>query len=144
MFNMVNEQQRFESFYKINGTCFEWQGYLDKDGYGTFYFRKKNRKAHRVAYFLKYGDIPKGMVIDHRCKNRKCVNAEHFKLVTKLENTLHNSLSVGAINKAKTHCKFGHPFDKKYGKQRYCSICQNEKAKRFHKKWKDEANSVLC
>lgn len=144
MFNMVKEQKRFESFYKIIGECFEWQGYLDKDGYGTFFFRKKNRKAHRVSYFLKCGDIPKEMVIDHICKNRRCVNPEHLRLVTKRENTLNNSLSLGAINKVKTHCKLGHPLDKKYGKQRYCSICENEKAKRQYRKWKEVANSVLC
>jgi len=138
------EKQRFESFYKIIDGCFKWIGYLDKDGYGTFYFRKKNRKAHRVSYFLEHGDIPKDLVVDHICRNRDCVNPKHLRLVTKTENTMSNSLSVGAINRAKTHCKYGHPLDKRYGKQRYCSICSNEKSKRLRKKWLEEANSVLC
>jgi len=144
---MEEDKKRFESFYKVVGECFVWQKYLDQDGYGKFFFKRKNRRAHRVSYYLNYGDIPKGMVIDHICKNRKCVNPKHLHLVTKKQNTLENSNSVGAINKRKTVCKFGHPLDKIYGrikKQRYCSICENEKAKRQYRKWKKIANSVMC
>ena len=139
--------KRFQSFYKIINNCFVWQGYKDKDGYGTFYFKKKNRKAHRVSYYIKFGNIPKDMVIDHICKNPSCVNPKHLRLVTKRQNTMENSNSVGVKNARKTHCKEGHLFDKKYGtkkQQRYCSICENEKSKRLAKKWRKEANSVLC
>jgi len=138
------EAQRFNSFIIKSGTCLLWKGVLDKDGYGSFYFRKKGRRAHRVAYYAVHGDIPKDMVIDHLCKNRHCVNHVHLRIVTKYENTMENSMSVGAINKAKKVCKFGHPLDLKYGKQRYCSICQAEKSKRLRKKWLAEANKVGC
>lgn len=144
---MEKDIKRFKSFYKIINNCFVWQNFLDKDGYGIFYFKKKNRKAHRFAYYIKDGDIPAGMVIDHICKNRACVNYKHLRLVTKIQNVMENSNSLGAINKRKTTCKMGHPFDKIYGKkkpQRYCSICENEKAKRLQKKWLKEANSILC
>ena len=139
-----SELNRFNKFYKQVGECKLWQNYLDKDGYGTFYFRKKLRRAHRVSYYINFGDIPKGMVIDHVCKNRSCVEPKHLRVVTKEENSTNNSLSVGAINKAKIVCKYGHPFDKKYGKQRYCSICQSEKTKRLRIKWRIEANNILC
>lgn len=135
---------RFTSKYKELKDCLIWQSPLDKDGYGSFYFRKKNRRAHRVSYFLHKGNIPDGMVIDHICKNRNCVAIGHLRLVTQLQNTMENSRSVGAINKMKTHCKFGHPLDKKYGKQRYCSKCGNEKRIRLAKKWKAEADAVKC
>lgn len=141
---MEISKQRFRSCYIISGNCFIWKKYLDKDGYGTFYFMKKNRRSHRVAYYFANGDIPHGMVIDHICKNRSCVNPEHLRCITKAQNTLENSFSVGAINKMKQFCKFGHPFDKKYGKQRYCSICSKEKAKRLQKKWKEQANLIMC
>lgn len=140
---MEHDKIRFKSFYKVINGCFLWKKYLDKDGYGAFYFMKKLRRAHRVAYYFANGDIPEGMVVDHICKNRNCVNIEHLRLITKRQNTLENSRSVGAINKMKQFCKNGHIFDKKYGKQRYCSICSNEKSKRLHKKWR-ETDSVLC
>lgn len=137
-------ETRFKSFIKIVGNCNIWQGFLDKDGYGTFYFFKRSRRAHRFAYYMANGDIPPGMVVDHICRKRSCVNPEHLQLVTPRQNSLENSLSVGAINARKILCKRGHPFDKKYGSQRYCTICQSEKAKRLRKKWYDAAIAVKC
>jgi len=138
------ELNRFNKYWIKFGNCKLWQNYLDKDGYGSFYFRKKLRRAHRVAYFFVNGPIPDGMVIDHICKNRNCVAIEHLRLITAKENNLDNSLSVGAINKRKIFCKNGHPFNRVYGGQRYCSICENEKSKRLQKKWKEEANRIKC
>ena len=138
------ELGRLNSGWVKSGDCHLWKRFLDKDGYGSFYFRKKLRRVHRVSYFSKYGSIADGLVVDHVCKNRNCIFVDHLRLVTTAENSLHNSNSVGAINKAKTSCKFGHPFDKIYGKQRYCSICMSEKTKRLRKKWKAEANLVKC
>lgn len=139
-----NEIDRFNSKWTKDYECKLWNKNLDKDGYGIFYFRKKNRKAHRVSYFIKFGSIEDGLVVDHICKKRNCVEVSHLRLVTKSENTLNNSLSVGAINRQKVFCKFGHKFDRKYGKQRYCSICENAKSKRLRKKWLGEANNVKC
>jgi len=33
------------------------------------------------------GEIPKGLVIDHLCNIKKCVNPEHLEAVTYGENT---------------------------------------------------------
>lgn len=138
------EKERFINSYTVSGDCYLWNKYLDKDGYGTFYFRKKSRKAHRVAVFMMQGTIPEKMVVDHICKNRSCVNVAHLRVITARQNTLENSKSVGAINKMKEFCKMGHKFDKFYGKQRYCSICSSEKSKRLQKKWREEANKTMC
>lgn len=139
------ELGRFMGKTKEAGDCIFWiGGTLDKDGYGTFYFRKKGRRAHRVAYWHYYGDIPEGMVINHTCQNRNCVNHKHLRLATLKENALRESNSLAAINSQKTHCKNGHPFDRKYGKQRYCSICQSEKHKRLRQKWAQQASEIKC
>jgi hypothetical protein len=117
--------------------CWEWTANKDKDGYGMFFLRRKNRRAHRVSYYAYKGEIPDGYVIHHICKNPSCVNPNHLEARDKHSNWL-DSNNVGAINKRKKYCKNGHPFDKVYGGQRYCSICENEKQKRLRKKWKKE------
>lgn len=137
------ELNRFDSKWQKWNDCHLWQGPLDKDGYGSFFFKRKPRRAHRVSYYLHLGDIPAGMVIDHSCGRRNCVNPSHLRVLTVRENALENSRGIGAVNAKKTHCKFGHLLDRKYGKQRYCSICQAEKTKRLRKKWYAE-DVVKC
>lgn len=46
-------------------------------------------KAHRFSYMLYVAeseDIEPGMDVDHRCRNRKCVQPDHLELVTHTEN----------------------------------------------------------
>lgn len=133
------ELARFKSkIVEAKSGCWLWQGPLDRDGYGSFFFRRQPRRAHRVGYFLQNGPIAQGMVVNHTCRNRHCVNPQHLQLVTVSENVMKDSTSIPYLNSQKTHCKNGHPFDRKYGKQRYCSICQAAKAKRLRAKWKAE------
>lgn len=43
--------------------------------------------AHRLIYTMLIGEIPEGMVLDHLCRNRRCVNPHHLEPVTVKENT---------------------------------------------------------
>ncbi|GAB1642509.1 HNH endonuclease signature motif containing protein [Krasilnikovia sp. MM14-A1259] len=90
--------------------CWVWQGACIPKGYGKFYYRRRLRNVHRVAYELLVGPIPEGMQIDHFvCENPPCCNPDHLRPVTVRENLLRSG-GVAAQNAAKTHCSRGHEF----------------------------------
>jgi hypothetical protein len=138
------ELARFNAKWHPEGECHVWDGPLDKDGYGSFFLRRKRRRAHRAAWFNLHGDIPKGMVVNHSCRNRACVNPQHLQLMTVRENNLKDSSSPAYLNSRKLTCRQGHPFDgverRSDGtvRQRVCSICQKEKQRRLRQKWAAE------
>jgi hypothetical protein len=66
--------------------CWLWTGGKDACGYGNAWFNNTNTKAHRISYTLIVGDIPKGLVLDHLCRNPPCVNPQHLEAVTHREN----------------------------------------------------------
>lgn len=66
--------------------CWIWQKGKDKDGYGQFSFKNRMYKAHRVAYRLFVGPIPRGMQVLHTCDDTSCVNPKHLFLGTNIDN----------------------------------------------------------
>ena len=58
-------------------SCWPYLRFCDKDGYGDFWFRGQNHKAHRVAYLLTYGEWPEPNGC-HSCDNPKCCNPAHI------------------------------------------------------------------
>ena len=134
----AEEIEHFNSKWAREGDCHIWMGYKDRNGYGQHAFRRAQRRAHRVALFLAGVDIPEGYVVNHICSHRACVNPQHLEAIPLNENWRKDSRAISYINSQKTHCKQGHPYDRKWKNVRYCSICQSEKRKRLRAKWKAE------
>lgn len=78
--------------------CIEWTGLLNYKGYGSIYADGTMMGAHRFAWMQENGAIPEGMVIDHTCWNRACVNVAHLRLATPQQNR--QSLSGAHPNSA--------------------------------------------
>lgn len=66
--------------------CIEWEGAINSDGYGVVRLNGVLMLAHRVAYRLAKGPIPKGKEVAHECHNRKCRNPDHLHAQTHQEN----------------------------------------------------------
>ena len=89
--------------------CLTWTGYRQPNGYGKFGVNRVAKYAHRVAYEALIGPIPDGLMIDHLCRNRACVNVDHMEAVTNQVNILRGE-TIMAANAAKTHCDNGHEY----------------------------------
>ena len=80
-------QDKMDSLTTKTGTCWNWEGPANlSNGYGTVTIDGTREYAHRVAYEMAHGPIPKGMRVDHKCHHPLCVNPEHLRVVTIKQN----------------------------------------------------------
>lgn len=65
-------------------------GSLDKDGYLIIKIKGTQIKAHRLAWFLYYGNFPKNE-IDHKNRNRTDNRIQNLRDVSRQENILNTA-----------------------------------------------------
>ena len=76
---------RFWAKVDKSETCWLWTGAKVQSGYGTINLGGRelgNAYAHRLAYEMLVGPIPDGKFLDHKCRNRLCVNPDHLQPAT--------------------------------------------------------------
>ncbi len=107
--------------------CWNWLGSKDTKGYGKINSGGRFGHplfAHRVSWELVNGSIPDGLEIDHKCRNRGCVNPDHLEVVTHQENL------ARSVRYAPTHCPQGHKYTEEntyvYKGRRNCRECRRQ------------------
>jgi hypothetical protein len=124
--------------------CWPWTAGLNGGGYGNFKIATGlYGYAHRIAYELKVGPIPAGLTLDHLCRNRACANPDHLEPVTVGENAARSPISASGINRRRTHCPQGHPYDEantyRYQGKRSCRVCQSAYQRDYYARRKARA-----
>lgn len=132
--------------------CWHWTGSLNNNGYASFRIKPHKTSGHRAVYLQMVGEIKEGLVIDHMCRNRACMNPTHLQAVTQKQN-LSTAIGLGEkgmvylakineIHKAKTHCPQGHKYtdantyweERGTFKSRHCKTCRDANVRKLRER----------
>ena len=115
--------------------CWIWTGALTPTGYPQICDGRRVIRAHRWAFERFVGPIPEGLVIDHKCRVRNCVNPDHLEPVTNRENVVRGN----SARPVRAECNKGHEFTEQNTYinpkgRRECRKCRHAATVRYKEK----------
>lgn len=122
-------RERAYERWEADGDCWISTYSVASHGYAQIGWNNKPERhvvlAHRAAWEHINGPVPGGMTIDHLCKQRRCVNPAHLRVLDNYENARRTQGRDWPLGQCVNGHSNEHLKDYDNGK-RHCSICASE------------------
>lgn len=128
--------ERAATRYQISGNCWISNYSVASHGYAQIGWDTKAEGhsvvgAHRAAWTHHNGPIPDGLTIDHLCRQRRCVNPDHLRLLTNVENASDNGMKPHRDLPAGWDCRnCGNPIVRVSNGSTTCRQCARARKRR--------------
>lgn len=120
----------------MKSKCWISKGYKLPAGYIILYSNGKRKYAHRLSYELKFGEIPKGLYVCHKCDNPPCHRPSHLFLGTQKDN-IADMVKKGRSAYGDKNGSRKHPERMPRGINHVNSKLNPSKIRRIRKMWSD-------
>jgi len=120
--NKVKDVERAKLLFlnRVHKTesCWLWKGSLNnlRGGYGYLKTNGVMYRAHRLAWLLFKGKVPRSLQVCHTCDVRACVNPDHLYLGSHEEN-IRDAVLRGRMASGKNHGLHKHPEARAFGER---------------------------
>lgn len=96
-----NRTKPFPVTYVVDPTSGCWAVTGRSSHYAHFARNGRRHQSHVWMWEQKHGPVPDGLVLDHLCRNKRCVNPAHLEPVTATENNRRSRWTRLTVEKAR-------------------------------------------